>query len=98
MIDKEEMEQVLEIVKEIEEFKPAIEKIIDSAINFGPQLAKLLSAINDGVVDMKARSINRYIYVHGFTKEEAIMISLNQWKEVSESMTSVSRNFRTKTS
>lgn len=96
MIDKEDIEEVLKIVKEIEEFKPAIEKIIDSAIGYGPQLSKILSAIADGMVDMKARIIRRYIYVHGFTNEEAIMISVNQWKEINEYMTSVSKNFGVK--
>ena len=75
-ITKEEIADVLELLDDVNEFKPLVGKITKVLIEYGGEFKELFDAIQDRIVDSRIRIIRKY-QDSGFTKEEAILFTLD---------------------
>jgi hypothetical protein len=66
----------------VEEFKPIVSGFLDAIGEFEPEINRVLNSVTDSMVDSKARAIKRFMEVHGFSKEEAIQITLRMESEM----------------
>lgn len=71
-----------------EEFKPVVSGFLDAIGTFEPEINRVLNNITDSMVDSKARAIKRFMEVHGFSKEEAIQITLRMESDMIASLKS----------
>ena len=75
-----DMEEIDEILKAVETYRPVISRVIDTAMSFGPELKKLFEplfcSLTEMTVDSRIMAIKRY-EASGFTKEEAITMMLD---------------------
>lgn len=68
---------VAEIAAEAESLRPAVRSIVDALKTFGPELGELFDEVGDYLVDRRANSVKRLMGEHGFTREEAITLTLD---------------------
>lgn len=71
------VQMIAEIATEAESLRPAARSIVDALKTFGPEIGELLDEGGDFLVDRRARSVKRFMEEHGFTKEEAITLTLD---------------------
>ena len=80
------MNEVLSMLLESpEELKPIVEqakKVIDL---YAPEIQTLLKRINATIREMKVDSI-LYYEKQGFTRHEALLLVLDQWQVIAESL------------
>ena len=67
-----------------EELKPAIKKIIDVVLEFGPEFKEIIEELNNYSISLTSRTIQRF-EMEGFSKEEAILLTLNTRLALKES-------------
>ena len=72
----------------VEEFKPIVSGFLDAIGEFEPEINRVLNSVTDSMVDSKARAIKRFMEVHGFSKEEAIQITLRMESDMIASLKS----------
>jgi len=75
-----ETREFIEILKEIQEYKPVAQLVVRGVKEFGPDVYELMETISNGVVDLRASAIKRYQEEHGFTKEEAMLLVMNTYE------------------
>jgi len=83
---KEYIEALLEIAQSAEEFKPAVSQTIKAVQSYGPEIYGFMERFCQSNVDLKAMCVKRYIEQHGFTREEAILMTLDQWSAFAKGM------------
>lgn len=71
------IEAYLEILNSTDELKPVVKKTIKAIRELSPDIVELLGDIGNYVVDARAKSVWRLVREHGFTKKEAIMLTLD---------------------
>jgi len=71
-----------EISEGADEFKPVFKKTIGVLADYGPDMYGVLESIAFSLVDMRAAMIDRYMVKHGFTKDEAILLTLSNLQDV----------------
>lgn len=74
---KEALQFALQIAGQAEELKPAARQIVDAIKLFGPELAELIGGASDYLIDRRAAAVKRLEEKHGFTREEAIILTLD---------------------
>lgn len=79
-----EISEMLEIIDAAEEYRPIIKKAVAVLKSFGPEATEIFESMVIGATDLKAKSIKRLIDMHGFSKEEAIIISCDQWSSLKQ--------------
>ena len=71
------IEAYLEILNSTDELKPVVKKTIKAIRELSPDIVELLGDIGNYVVDARAKSVKRLVREHGFTKGDAIMLTLD---------------------
>jgi hypothetical protein len=69
--------EAVEMFTEINEIIELVKTLRPSVYSFGREIKPIIESFTDSVVDMNARAIRRYETVHGFTREEAILLTLD---------------------
>ena len=82
MTEEDARDLVAFLIERADELKPVISELIDAVGTFEPEIKRVLEGITDAAVDCKVHAINRLIYVHGFSKEEAIQIALRMESDI----------------
>jgi hypothetical protein len=84
------MEGITEALELSEPLRPLINDAIDVLLSYGPETKKLLDQLRKGICQLRIDSIDQYER-SGFTREEAIQISLgdsNQLTKINNSIKS----------
>jgi hypothetical protein len=68
--------EILEIVTALDEFTKVIKTVRPTIIDFGNEIKPIIESFSNTLVDFNVNAITRY-REHGFTKEEAILLTLN---------------------
>ena len=71
------IEAYLEILNSTDELKPVVKKTIKAIRELSPDIVELLGDIGNYVVDARAKSVRRLMSVHGFSEDNAIMLTLD---------------------
>ena len=79
---KEYIAMILELTGQAEAFRPAIEQAVKAVKGYGPEVYSLAEGVCQGSVDLKAMMIKRYQEEHGFSREEAIILVMDQWQSM----------------
>jgi len=82
----EQIRLAARLAKNVEDFRPEVKQIVSAVKSFGPELYSLCEGIVLSSVDLKAACIKRYIEEHGFTRQEAILMTLDSWQQMRESL------------
>ena len=77
-MDKKELQELLELFSVLDDVKPAIKAAIKSIQAYGPEIKEFLNGIQLGIVDMRINAIRKY-EAEGFTREEAIFMTMDEW-------------------
>ena len=84
------LEKYAEALKEInvliKKAHPAISEAMSALRDYGPEVFALAEAATAATVDIKAGMIKRYVEKHGFTKQEAIILTLDSWAVISDTL------------
>lgn len=87
-MDTKEINEFINLLDETEELKPAISKVIQSLRILSPDIVELLSDIGNYIVDARAKSVKRLVEKHGFSKKQAIMLTLDIQSNILNSLNS----------
>lgn len=79
------VQEILGLIQNAEMYRPVVQGVLNAAKSYGPELKDLLSTINNGLVDLRIEAIARY-QAAGFTREEAILMSINTSHALSEAI------------
>jgi len=78
-MERKDILSFIEIMQEAEEYKPLVVIAIKAIKSYAPELFELLQDVNNSIVDLKAESVKRYMTKYSFSKEEAIIMTLDSW-------------------
>lgn len=92
-ISKEDLLELAEAMKEIDEYRLVAGTIIDKALECGPELRRVLSAFVIGMTDLKIEAIRHY-EDNGFTREQAMLLTMDSWKFFFEGLKSANVSHR----
>ena len=88
---KEMIEVVLGFADSAEEFRPSIQKAFSAISSYGPECYGFFKKICFGTVDLKAAMVERFEKDHGFTRQEAIELTKDQWTSFQQQLAKGSR-------
>lgn len=74
---KETIEAIAAISAQADELKPVVQQIAKAALSFGPEIAAVLDAAHDYMIDRRAAAVKRLEEVHGFRRSDAIALTLD---------------------
>ena len=74
---KEQIELIKEIANNVDDIKPILSTAVVALLELSGELKPAVDSLIDYTVDRKAESVNRLMKLHGFTKDEAIMLTLD---------------------
>ena len=80
--DLQEINTYMELARQL---APVADAIVDVVRAYEPAIKSLLEDLVDGNCDLTARAYNNYI-AHGFSKDEAILLTLNSKAAFTESL------------
>ncbi|MFH1952535.1 MAG: hypothetical protein ABIL06_13060 [Pseudomonadota bacterium] len=75
-ITSEDIAELSEIIKEVDQFRPLVTMILDTLKSFGPELKQIPESIVLWGIDLKIAMIKR-IEDAGFSREEAILLVID---------------------
>ena len=76
-LSKEELEGILGIIGQAEEFRPIVKQVIELVGDFGGELKPVLESFRSHCVENRIASIKQYMNAD-FTKEEAITMTMDE--------------------
>lgn len=76
-MNNEQVAAFLEVMAEIEEYRPVIKMVIEKLESFGPDVKNFLTKLSVGAADIQSETFFRYIE-KGLSREEALALVLNQ--------------------
>ena len=82
---------ILEVLSDVEEYRPLITKGIEALKSFGPELDDLLRTMVFASADIKMAVIQHYVN-NGFTKDEAILLVLDSGASLQKSLNNINNN------
>ena len=85
-----EIEDILELTSSIDEIKPVVHAVINAVKSFGPESYDLLLGLAIGSVDIRTACVKRF-EENGFTRQQAIDMTMDQWYQFSKSMNSANK-------
>lgn len=88
---KEDLIEYIELLESVEEVKPLIAPLVETVKSFSSELAPLLDGISDYMVDKKIANIKRF-EADGFTREEALLLTMDMQTSILKSLRSMSSN------
>ena len=75
-ITTREIEELVELLKEAESYRPGVRMILDAVKSYGPELAEIPEALGNWIVDNRIKHVKRYEDA-GFSKQDAIDMTLD---------------------
>lgn len=79
---KEMLQALLAVTQNDEEIRPVVQQVVATLKSYGPEVASLLDAATDYLVDRKAAAVKRLQEQHDFTREEAITMTLDVYSNI----------------
>ena len=76
-LSKEELEGILGIIGQAEEFRPIVKQVIEIVGDFGGELKPLLESVRGFIVESRIASIHQFMNAD-FTKKEAITMTMDE--------------------
>lgn len=73
---EEDIQMFITILDGAESFRPLVNKALDVAESYGPELAALFDGLFDYSVQRNTDTFNQYCN-NGFSREEAMLLTLN---------------------
>jgi predicted house-cleaning noncanonical NTP pyrophosphatase (MazG superfamily) len=92
MSKAENLAAILEVIGQAESYRPVVQQAVDALKKYGPEIKDLFQGIQLGIIDIRAEVIKRLQEVHGFTKEEAIYITMDEWWGMKKSLKNTGSN------
>jgi len=86
-LSAENIKDIMDAIKALDVFRPMVSEIIDKIMDYGPELEKLTEAVRKAVVRNQIASIKEYEDA-GFTRAEAILLTINGREALSEAIKS----------
>jgi len=74
---KEHIAAILELSGQAEAFRPAIAQTIKALSSYGDEIRPVADSIIDYIADKKAKTVKRLEEQHGFSREEAILLTVD---------------------
>jgi len=84
-MDKGDIQGIIELMDDAENFRPVVKKGIDILKSYGPEARELFNMLIDGIVDSKVRMVRGFEYA-GFSRGDAITLTLNITKDIQQSV------------
>jgi len=69
-------------IQKLKEVKPLVQEIVMELRSYGPDAYALCEQACKGLVDLQAMCIHRLQEEHGFSKEEAIQLTVSNWNSL----------------
>lgn len=67
----------MELAGQADDFKPAVKLVIGAARKLAPEFVEVLNDVGKHLIDSKAMAVNRLMEKHGFSRKEAIMMTMS---------------------
>lgn len=77
-MDKKDLQDALEYLGMAEELRPVAEKLVETIISYGPYLRKIVEAASNATIEMRISHVRKFEDA-GFTREEAIFLTMDEW-------------------
>jgi len=77
-----QLDTILEMVKDAEEYRPAVQEVVKIIKSYGPELSELMYALYTYAVDKKAEGFKRLVQKHGFSREEALTLIIDVHSDI----------------
>ena len=94
-VDQETIDGIMEIVEQVEDFRPIIKKAVEALMSLDPEIKAPIDAFICWSIEERIKHINLYIAA-GFDKQDAIAMTLDDSsrliKAVKESKLSLKSN------
>lgn len=74
---KDALQAIAQIASNAEELKPLAQEIAKGIKTFGPEIASVLDATQEYLIDSRAKAVKRLEEVHGFSRADAIVLTLD---------------------
>ena len=79
-------EEIVALLDMFDEFKPVIPQIIEKVRELAPMIFPLIEDLRQGTVEFRIKSIDQYIAMGKFTREEAINMTLSDMSAIRKSV------------
>ena len=89
----EDLKEIITILEDVESFRPLVKVIIDTLKSFSGELKDIPESIRKWTVENRIESIKQYITAN-FTREEAILMTLDDMKVFKNSCDRFSNNLQ----
>ena len=85
-----DIHEITELLELGEEYRPAVQEIIDIVLSYSPEIKRIMDPIVDGFTNAKMRMVHNY-EMAGFTREEAINLACNSFQEIGNSINNLKK-------
>lgn len=92
---KEQVAAVLELVSQAEAFRPVVQEAIKAVKSYGPEIYDFAEGITLGSCELRAKAVRKYEEL-GFTRQEAILLTIDQSVAMREAIRSSQANSKQK--
>ena len=75
-LSKDDLQEIMAVIEQAEEFRPFIKSIVETVLSFGPELKPITESFCKYIVQKRIASIKAYCDA-GFTKDDAITMTLD---------------------
>lgn len=72
------VEAILELIKLADLYKPIVKSLVESVVSYGSEIRPIVDGVSDYMVERNSKSFKRYVEEFGFSREEAVLLILNQ--------------------
>lgn len=76
-LSKETLLEFLSLIEDAEEFRPLVKLTVEKVLSFGPEVKPLFEATGNYLIERRIDSIRKF-EAAGFSREEAILLTLDQ--------------------
>ena len=66
----------VEIAGQTDELKPVVKIVLGALRKLAPEITEVVNDLGKYIIDSKAMAVNRLVEEHGFTRKEAIMMTM----------------------
>ncbi len=86
-----DLDTVIAMLDDTEAYRPLIEKAIKVLKSYGPEVYDLAQTLSNATTDLKAEAIKRYVDVYSFTREEVMLLVMDQWSTFTKGLQNAKR-------
>ena len=92
-IDQDVIDTIMSMVEMSENFKPVVSSVVDTIQEHSKILKPLIDSLIDYTIESKIKTIEAFQNA-GFTKQEAILLSIDQSATLSKALTNYGRTVK----